>query len=280
MVDKWFLNKILKPIFIHEAIIVIIKGFWKKGKTNVGLKIIEDLLESNLISIAGTNIKIEETDNIKYIEDFESLKEFHFDHSTNPKHKGFIFDEAGKLTVRRRAMGKVNVGWMRFLPELSKGRMKLIVITQSEFITDSIFVDTEFTRATIQCFHDPKYGYSIQIDSELIEYEDRRIFINRFPKCNTKYSPYESAEWFMEKRIKDKKESGLLCCEIARMYAIDKLSSTKIANIKGYSSRRTVMELIRRHLRHTFSQSTIEDIETMYSELHPSKDIQTDNKSE
>lgn len=276
MVDQWFLNEILKPIFSHEAIIVIVKGFWKKGKTNVGLRIIEDLLESNIISVAGTNIKITETDKIKYIEDFESLKEFHFDHPTRPKHKGFIFDEAGKLTVRRRAMGKANVGWMQFIPELSKGRMKLIVITQSEFLTDNIFVNTEFTRATITAFHDPNWGYSIQVDSELIDYEHRRIYINKFPKCKTEYSAYESAEWFIEKRNKDKKESKLLCCKIARMYAVENLNSSKIANIKGFTSRKPVMDLLKRHLRHTLNKSTPEDIETMYKELHPSKDLKTD----
>ena len=114
-------KSMLKRIFGHEAIIVIIKGNWKTGKTNVGLRIAEDLLHFGLIKVCGTNIKIKTTENFKYIEDFPTLKKFHFDHPTRPKPKMFIFDEAGKIAVKRGAMRRMNVEWMSFLPELSKG---------------------------------------------------------------------------------------------------------------------------------------------------------------
>jgi len=84
---------ILKIIFRHEAIIVLITGEWKSGKTNVGLKIAEDLRTLRLIEKVGTNIKIVENDFIKYIEDFDNLNQFHFDDSKNPSNKLFIFDE-------------------------------------------------------------------------------------------------------------------------------------------------------------------------------------------
>ncbi len=251
-----FIDNIFKKIFNHEAIIVVIKGFWKHGKTNVGLKIVEHLFELGIIQIAGTNIKIKETDKIKYVEDFETLKEFHYDHPRNPKHKAFIFDEAGKLAGKRRAMNKVNVGWMEFIPELSKGRMKLIVITQAQFLTDSIFVDTQFTKAIITAHKHGESNYSISIESELLDYPI--VHINKFPKCITKYSPYESAEWFIEKRIKE--ERLLLCCIVARLYGIENKSSNKIMLELNLRSRLEVMNLLKRHIKHTFQTLEDEDL--------------------
>ena len=68
-----------KKIFDHDAIIVVVKGFWKTGKTNVALLIMETLLELGIIELFATNIKIKETENIKYICDLPTLKEFHYD---------------------------------------------------------------------------------------------------------------------------------------------------------------------------------------------------------
>jgi len=246
-----------KKIFDHDAIIVVVKGFWKTGKTNVALLIMETLLELGIIELFATNIKIKPTENIKYICDLVSLKEFHYDDPDNPKHKGFIFDEAGKLAIRRGAMRRENVEWMRFIPELSKGRMKLIVVTQAEFLTDSMFVETEFTRAFITTYKHERHGYSISIESELLD--DPYIFINKVPKCKTEYSAYASAEWFLEQQSTLEAKS-YICCEIAKMYAVDKMSTTKIANEKGYKSREPIIRFIKRHIRHTFSVLTDEDI--------------------
>lgn len=253
-------KEILTALFNHEAIIIILKGYWKTGKTNVGLRIAEDLLRYGIIEIVGTNIKIKETKHFKFIEDFTALKNFHYDSGTNPKHKVFIFDEAGKLAIKRGAMRKVNVEWMKFIPELSKGRMKLIVITQAEFLTDSIFTETDFTKATITTYKHKK-GYSIAIESELLDIP--RMYLNNFPKTSIKYGAYESAEWFLEPRQKDRDKMHLLCCDIAYDYAILKKSTNKIANERGYSTREKVIRLLKRHIRHTFNEMTPED----YSEL-------------
>lgn len=248
-------RQILKKIFDHEAIIIVIKGYWKTGKTNVGLRLIEDLIEIGIIKIAGTNIKIRPTETLKYIEDFPTLRKFHYDDPIRPKPKVFVFDEAGKLAVRRGAMRRMNVEFMKFIPELSKGKMKLIVITQSENLTDSIFTETEFTRATIETHKTKEFGYSISIKSEML---DKPIyFVNRFPKTTIDYEPYQSAEFFMEPRFVEKE--NLLCCMISRLYAVDGLSSTKIANRLGYS-RDKVIRLIKMHIRHTLNELTAEDI--------------------
>ncbi len=249
-------------IFRHEAIIVILKGYWKTGKTNAGLRIAEDLLDLGLIKVVGTNIKIKETDQFKYIEDFETLEKFHYDDPRNPKPKLFIFDEAGKLTTRRGAMRRMNVKFMTFIPELSKGKMKMLVITQSEYLTDSMFTTTEFTRATISTHKSKEYGYTISFSSELLN-TSASVFVNSFPKTTIDYSPYQSAEFFLERRTVETHD--LLCCRISRDYAIKKLSSNQISNRTGFP-RRKVMDLIRRHLRHTFDRLTPEDIEEIRKE--------------
>lgn len=267
------LTEILTAIFKHEAIIILLTGYWKTGKTNVGLRLGEDLLRLGLIDVVGTNIKIKETEHFKLIEDFSALKKFHYDSGTNPKHKLFIFDEAGKLAVKRGAMRKENVEWMKFIPELSKGRMKLIVITQAKFLTDSIFTETDFTRATITTY---KHGrkYSIGIESELLDIH--RLYLNNFPKTSIKYGAYESAEWFLEPRQKERDKTFLLCCELAYDYAVKKKSTNKIANERGYSSRLKVIRLLKRHIRHTFNESTPED----YSELKKDVLLRRESKAE
>jgi len=238
---------ILKTIFKHEAIIVIVKGNWKTGKTSLSLAIAEHLLKLNLIQIAGTNIEIEETKNIKMITDMPTLKEFHFDHPTRPKHKAYIFDESGKLTSRRGAMTKINRAWFEFIPELSKGRCKLIVVTQSEFLTDSIFSNTQFTKAHFTTY---KYGrrYDVKVESELLKFIPS-IYFKSFPKCDITYFPYASAKFTLERK---EFKHEFLCCEIARDYAIHGKSTTVIANERGYKSREPIIRLIKRHIRHTF----------------------------
>ena len=156
-----------------------------------------------------------------------------------------------------------NVSWMKFIPELSKGRMKLIVITQAEFLIDSIFTETEFTRGTITAYKHKKYGYSITVESELID--PRYVIINKFSKCNTKYGAYSSAEWYLEKQ-QQIKQKELYCCKIARMYAVENLSKVKIANQEGFSSRQKVIQILKRHIRHTLGSLTIEDKEIITKE--------------
>jgi len=256
--NKW--SELLKLIFNHEAIIVMIKGDWKTGKTNLGLRIVEDLLKLKIIKIAGTNVAIEENDKIKKITDFPTLRDFHFDHPRNPKDKAFIFDEAGKLTSRRSAMSKMNRSWFEFIPELSKGRCRLIVITQSEFIADSIFVNTQFTKAYFTTYKYRK-RYDVGVESELLKVFQAQYFM-RFPKCAVDYNPYGSAEWFLDR--KQLLDIEPLCCKVARMYGIENLSTSKIAEKLGFKNQRIrVTRLIKLHLKHTFKKLTKEDIDEL-----------------
>jgi len=248
-------SEILKLIFNHEAIIIIIKGDWKTGKTNLALLIIEHLLKLGIIKIGATNVEIEETKNIKMITDMPTLKEFHFDHPTKPKHKAYVFDESGKLTSRRGAMTKINRAWFEFIPELSKGRCKLIVVTQSEFLTDSIFSNTQFTKAHFTTY---KYGnrYDVKVESELFRYTPS-VYFKGIPKCKIVYFPYASAKFELERKAYSQE---YLCCEIARDYAVNNKSSTVIANERGYSSREKVTRILKRHIRHTLGVLPDEDI--------------------
>lgn len=278
-IDNRIVN-LFKILFDHEAIIVVVKGYWKTGKTNTALFILEVLKEIGIIELGATNIKIQETEHFKFIEDMESLKRFHYDDPIKPKSKAFIFDEAGKLALRRRAMNKTNVNWMRFIPELSKGKMKLFIITQSEFLTDSMFVNTSFTKVVIETFKHDRYGYSIAIESQLLEkkYNTGYLRLNKFPKTSIKYSPYESAEWFDEKATSD--NSRLLCCDVAHDYAVKNMSMSKIADARGWTTRTITLRLIKRHIRHTLNMSNSEDIIEVARELKENDIQKQDTESE
>ena len=62
--------------------------------------------------------------------------------------KMYIFDEAIKNAKNRGAMTKLNKAWFDVIPELSKMRTHLVVITQSDEYVDSIFKSQEFLSGT------------------------------------------------------------------------------------------------------------------------------------
>jgi len=53
--------------------------------------------------------------------------------------KLFLFDEVIEATQKRRAMASINIQWVKRILHLSKGRCHLIVITQSQKLTESTF---------------------------------------------------------------------------------------------------------------------------------------------
>ena len=99
-------------------------------------------------------------------------------------------------------------------------------------------------------------SYSLEVRSDLLG--GLPLYLNDFPKTTIEYSPYSPAEWFLQKRIST--DNLFLCCEIAREYALDKKSSAVISNERGWASRVKVMNLIKRHIRHTLKQPTLEDL--------------------
>jgi hypothetical protein len=97
-----------------------------------------------IIKSFGGNIETKDS-NITFIQDFP-----HFDFWAFQDHhpKMMLYDEAIESSPKRSAMSSLNVGWVRRIPQLSKGHCHLIVVTQTAELADSIFQFPTFYRGT------------------------------------------------------------------------------------------------------------------------------------
>jgi len=145
IVSESLLDACLKRVYDAPASITVVTGKWKTGKTDLSLRISFDELKSRLgiIKEVATNIKLQHPE-IKYIDNFEDFEFWVFQ---NKRPKIFIYDEAIKSTPSRRAMSEINTKWLEYVPELSKGRCHLIVVTQEVDFTEKLFLHPTFVRA-------------------------------------------------------------------------------------------------------------------------------------
>jgi len=85
-------------------------------------------------------------------------------------------------------------------------------------------------------------------------------------------TPYESADWFLEKKEADTRL--LLCCKVAYEYAVNNKSMRVIADELGFPTRTTVLNILKRHIRHTLNSSNAEDLIETSKELKANEEDQ------
>jgi len=171
------------------ASISVISGKWKTGKTDFALFLAVDELQSRLgiVEEVGSNIHTDAS-KVAYINNFVDLETWLF---RNKKKKVFVFDEALKAAPSRSAMSKLNVKWLEYIPELSKARTHLLIITQEESFMDQLFLHPTFVRAR-WIKRDLK---TVDLISQLF---DGVIRFNDVPKSTVSFDPYRIATWQME----------------------------------------------------------------------------------
>ncbi|MGC8937144.1 MAG: hypothetical protein ACP5KV_07290, partial [Candidatus Methanomethylicaceae archaeon] len=171
------------------ASVSVISGKWKTGKTDFALFLAVDELRDRLgaVESVGTNIKTYDP-SITYINNFVDLETWLF---KDRKRKVFIFDEALKAAPSRSAMSKQNVKWMQYVPELSKARCHLFVITQEEDYTEKLFIHPTFIRARWI----KKSLKTVDLISQLYPGDVYRF--NDIPKSKVSFDPYHIATWQM-----------------------------------------------------------------------------------
>jgi len=180
-------KSVLKALFDMPASVVMLVGrgeVWKVGKTDFSLYIAESLYSMGIIRKVASNIEIKRNPRQiphKHIHNVPMLNAWSFRDSIP---KLFIYDEAMASTPKRRAMSKLNVAWLSYIPQLSKGKVKLIVITQSEEYTDSVFYNPIFLRGLIEKFN----LKTAQVRSLLIA--DGEYIIENIPRTSFRFDPY------------------------------------------------------------------------------------------
>jgi hypothetical protein len=141
---------ILRSIYNLPASVIVVRGEWKTGKTDFALFTAQVLRELGLITHIGSNIEVykdiafNEPDNVNvnYIDALNTLKVW----ASAVGKKLFIYDEVIESMPSRSSMSRLNVSWLKFLPQLSKLHTHLIVVTQERSMIDSIFKNRVFNR--------------------------------------------------------------------------------------------------------------------------------------
>lgn len=216
---------VLNTIYQEPHGITVIKGNWKTGKTDFALHLYEILKEMGLISEAAGNIQIfadaecEQPINepIKYVDNFLLMKTWMF---RNLNRKIFFFDEAMKSAPSKKAMTALNAEWQKVVPELSKGKVHLMALTQEESMTEKIFMHRTFNVATwtkimLPPKH-PQYRKRVKVSSKLLK--ETYIFQNVKP-TSIFFNPYLSAIWSMEPKQQNDLIQSSLELQVLNEYA-------------------------------------------------------------
>lgn len=181
------LDSCLFKIYDTPASITVVRDKWKTGKTDFALRLTWDELKNRLSIIKHVASNVQ-TDKLQYINNFEDFELWLFQ---NRERKAFIYDEAVKSTPSRRAMSQINTKWLEFVPELSKGKCHLIVITQEEDYTEKLFLHPTFVRARWIKQEKTVVDLIISGEQEIHRFRD-------VPKTTVQFDPYAIATWKME----------------------------------------------------------------------------------
>jgi hypothetical protein len=194
-------ESVLRRIYGGPASVTTVSGPWKTGKTDFALHLTEELKRLGLIYVAGANIQcfkdnnceIQDESQIKYIDNFGTLENWMF----SGNRKAMLYDEAITSTPSRRAMSEINTHWLKIIPELSKGRMHLIVITQEESITEKVFFHPTFHMASWEKIRLSKYNpqFRKMVKLRASKFIPKPIIFKNLPPTKIIFDPFRSATW-------------------------------------------------------------------------------------
>lgn len=230
----------LRKIYSDYASITIISGKWKTGKTDLGLKIMEWLKDLGLASKLASNVNTSGSYDIRFINDMSSTKAWAFGDKFH--RKVFLYDESMTSTPRRRAMSEINVEWLKFIPELSKAKCQLIVVTQEIDYIESSFLHETFIRGVWEKVflgdRHPQFRKMVKLYSTLLDHIP--VFIN-LPRCKTQFDPLETATFHSTPQLSSLK------LDIDVQLAFDYSSGlTSTALVKKYDFLHSRKEAMRR----------------------------------
>lgn len=245
-------ESVLRRIYGGPASVTTVKGPWKTGKTDFAIHLTEELKRLGLIYVAGANIQCfkdsgcEDLDEsqIRYIDNFVSLETWMF----SGNRKAFVYDEAITSTPSRRAMSGMNTEWLKVIPELSKGRMHLIVVTQEESITEKVFFNPTFHVASWEKIqlssHNPQFRKMVKLRASKVI--SKPLIFKNLPPTKIIFDPFRSATWRMAPQETDIMDDDLrILFDYGNGISYDNI-------VERYSflhSRKQVAERIRRGIK-------------------------------
>lgn len=258
-------RSVLKAIYTEPQGITQIKGFYKTGKTDFTLHLLEILMNMKLIHEAAGNVRVFQdkecqipvNEPVKYIDNFVLLKAWLF---RNTRRKMFIFDEAMANAPSKKAMTTLNAEWQRVIPELSKAKCHLMTLTQEETMTEKIFAHRTFNVATWTKIdlprHHSQYRKRVKVSSKLLK---ETLIFNNISRTNINFNPYLSALWSMEPTSTDQFEDTLEL-KVLMDYANGKSYPTIAKTYEELYDRTSVARAMRRGLKVLFRMCQVSEV--------------------
>lgn len=252
-------REVLKKIYGEPHGITVIEGDWKTGKTNFAFHLYEILRDMGLVSECAGNVQTFKDEDckipsqeIKLIDNFTMLQAWMF---KDLRRKLFIYDEAMKNAPSKRAMTRLNAKWQEIIPELSKGKVHLLALTQERSMTEKIFLHPTFNVAKwvkirLPPYHN-QYRRRVKVSSKLL---NETFMFNNVKACKIIYNPYLSASWSMEPTNTEALFENDLNLQIAYAYA-NGASTDKIKTLfPEIKDRKEATRSIKKALRVLFSK--------------------------
>lgn len=235
-------KRVIKKIFSLPAAIIVVWGEWKSGKTDFALRLSEEAKKMGLVKRVASNIETTNSD-VECIQNMPALERWMFKDTIS---KLYIYDEAMASTLKRNAMTRLNKAWHRVIPELSKGRVKLIVVTQDPNKTEGIFGHRTFLRAVFKKLS-KKTAY---VNSGLLP---EGFDLKDIPRTTIKFDPFLRAPFFLEDEAKLDKldEETKVALLYSRGMGMDDIGK-QLTPVRLH--RNQVRRLLRRYLRVHFKK--------------------------
>jgi len=189
-------RQVISTIFGTMGVVILTgRPAWKSGKTDFALLIAECLLKWGIVKKVGSNIRTEDS-RITFIDNLVDLKRWLF---KDKERKLFILDEATSHLARRRAMTRQNITALSIIPEISKARATLLLVTHSLQAIDQAFLSKNWCRAVIfKLASKPKNRertkfavHQAIIVSDLIS--GGEAYFEEIPPTSIPFDPYEIA---------------------------------------------------------------------------------------
>jgi len=191
-------KSILRVFFDLPACVILLIGDWKVGKTDFSLRLAEDLYTIGIIKKAFGNIEASPSKETKcpytFLNDLESMKAFTF-RDRIPKLG--IYDESLTSTPSRKAMSKLSIELaFGLIPQLSKGKAKFLVLSQTEEYQDSVFYNTTFLKGVIEKISLTKAVFRSTY------LNDGEFYVKDIPKTTFGFDPYLTSVLKLKPEIK------------------------------------------------------------------------------
>lgn len=140
----------------------------------------------------ASNIQTGEGTPVKFLNALSTVKIW----AKESGNKVFVYDEVIESSPSRSAMSRLNVEWVKFIPQLSKCHTHLLVLTQEQTLIDSVFKNPTFCRGIWKKLSKKTAVFNSQM-------LDEEYMLSGLPKTDIPFDPDLTATFAIEQSSLD-----------------------------------------------------------------------------